>query len=50
MCVKAEENNFGSYVKYDIEPLIIAVRISNTVKVKIPHKQKNLSNKIMKKD
>ena len=50
MCVKAAENSFGSYVKHDIEPLIIAVRTSNTVKVKVPHKQKSLSNKIMKKD
>ena len=50
MFVKAEEYSFGSYVKHGIEPLIIAVRISNTVKVKIPYKQKNLSYKIMKKE
>ena len=31
MCVKAEENSFGWYVKYHIESLIVAVRISNTV-------------------
>ena len=31
MCVKAEENSLGWYVKHHIEPLIVAVRISNTV-------------------
>ena len=31
MCVKAEENSFRWYVKHHIEPLIVAVRISNTV-------------------
>ena len=31
MCGKAEENNLGWYVKHHIEPLIVAVRISNTV-------------------
>ena len=30
-CVKAEENSLGWYVKHHIEPLIVAVRISNTV-------------------
>ena len=29
--VKAEENSLGWYVKHHIEPLIVAVRISNTV-------------------
>ena len=31
MCVKAEENSLGWYVKNHIEPLTIAVGISNTV-------------------
>ena len=31
MCVKSEENNLGWYVKHQIEPLIVAVRISNSV-------------------
>ena len=31
MCVKLEENSLGWYVKHHIEPLIVAVRISNTV-------------------
>ena len=31
MCVKAEENSLKWYVKHHIEPLIVAVRISNTV-------------------
>ena len=31
MCVKAEENNLGWYVKHYIEPLTVTVRISNTV-------------------
>ena len=31
MCVKAEENSLGWYVKHHIEPLIVAVRISNTL-------------------
>ena len=31
MCVEAEENSLGWYVKYHIEPLIVAARISNTV-------------------
>ena len=31
MCVKAEENSLGWYVKHHNEPLIVAVRISNTV-------------------
>ena len=31
MCAKAEENGFGWYVKHYIEPLIVAVRKSNTV-------------------
>ena len=31
MCVKVEENSLGWYVKHHIEPLIVAVRISNTV-------------------
>ena len=31
MCVKAEENSVGYYVGYHIEPLIVAVTISNTV-------------------
>ena len=31
MCVKPEENSLGWYVKHHIEPLIVAVRISNTV-------------------
>ena len=30
MCVKAEENSLGWYVKHHIEALIVAVRISNT--------------------
>ena len=30
MYVKAEENSLGWYIKHDIEPLIVAVRISNT--------------------
>ena len=50
MCVKAEENSLGWYVKHHIEPLIVAVRISNTVPGEISLKQKNLSNKIMRKD
>ena len=29
--VKAEENSLGWYVKHHIEPLTVAVRISNTV-------------------
>ena len=29
MCVKAEENSLGQYVRYHIEPLNVAVRISN---------------------
>ena len=31
MCVKGEENSLGWYVIHHIEPLIVAVRISNTV-------------------
>ena len=31
MCVKAEENSLGWYVKHHIEPLIVAVRINNRV-------------------
>ena len=31
MCVKAEENSLGWHVKHLIEPVIVAVRISNTV-------------------
>ena len=31
MYVKAEENSLRCYVNYHIEPLIAAVRISNTV-------------------
>ena len=31
MCVKAKGNSLGWYVKHYIEPLIVAVRISNTV-------------------
>ena len=31
MCVKAEENSLEWYVKHGIEPLIVTVRISNTV-------------------
>ena len=31
MCVKAEENSLGCCVKHHIEPLIVAVRISNTL-------------------
>ena len=31
MCLKAEENSLGWYVKHHIEHLIVAVRISNTV-------------------
>ena len=31
MCVKAEGNSLRQYVKYHIEPLIVGVRISNTV-------------------
>ena len=31
MCVKAEERSLGLYVKHHIEPLIVAVRKSNTV-------------------
>ena len=31
ICGKAEENSLGWYVKHHIEPLIAAVRISNTV-------------------
>ena len=31
MCVKAEKNSLGCYVKHHIEPLIAAVKISNTL-------------------
>ena len=31
MCVKVEENSLEWFVKHHIEPLIAAVRISNTV-------------------
>ena len=31
MCVKAEENNLGSYVKHHVEPLVVAVKIRNIV-------------------
>ena len=31
MCVKAEENSLGWYVKHHSEPLVVAVRISSTV-------------------
>ena len=31
MCMKAEENSLRWYVKHYIEPLIVAVRITNTV-------------------
>ena len=31
VCAKPEENSLGWYVKHHIEPLIVAVRISNTV-------------------
>ena len=31
MCVKAEENSLGWYVKHHIEPLTVVVRRSNTV-------------------
>ena len=30
VCVKGEENSLGWYVKYHIEPLIVAVRTWNT--------------------
>ena len=33
MCVKAEKNSLGWNVKQHIEPLIVAVRISNTVPI-----------------
>ena len=50
MCVKAEENSLVWYVKHHIEPLIVAARTNNTVPSQIPHNQKNLSNKIMRKE
>ena len=31
MCVKAEENSLGQYVRYHIETLIVAARISKTI-------------------
>ena len=31
MCVKAEENSLGQYIRYHTEPLIVAIRISNTM-------------------
>ena len=31
LCVKAEENSFAQYARYHVEPLIVAVRISNTI-------------------
>ena len=31
MCVKAEKNSLGCYVKHHTEPLIVAVKISNTL-------------------
>ena len=49
MCVKAEKNSLGWYVKHHIKLLIVADRISNTVASKILHSQKNLRNKIMRK-
>ena len=30
ICAKAEESNLGWYVKHHMEPLIVAIRISNT--------------------
>ena len=50
LCVKAEENSLGWYVKHHIEPLIVAVRISNTVPSENSTLPKNLRNKIMRKD
>ena len=50
LCVKAEENSLGWYVKHHIEPLIVAVRISNTVPSENSTLPKNSRNKIMTKD
>ena len=51
MCVKAEKNSLGCYVKHHIEPLIAAVKISNTLPSEnSTHNQENLRDKIMRKD
>ena len=41
MCLKEEENSLGWYAKHHIEPLIVAVRISNTVPSKNSTQPKN---------
>ena len=33
-CVKSEENGLGSYVKINIEPLLVTVRTSRTIRRK----------------
>ena len=50
MCVKAEENSLGWYVKHHTESLIVAVRKSNTVPIENSTQPKELSNKIMRED
>ena len=43
MCEKAGKSSLGWYVKNNIEPLIVALKISNTVPVKTPHNQSNFN-------
>ena len=40
MCVKAEENRLGWYVKHHIEPLIVTARIRNIVPIENPTQPK----------
>ena len=46
MCVKAEKNSLGCYVKHHIEPLIAAVKISNT----LPSENSTQPRKFKKQD
>ena len=48
MCMKAEKNSIGWYVKHHKEHLTVAV--STQYQVKTLHNQKNLSNKVMRND
>ena len=42
MCVKAEENSLGQYIRYHIDPFIVAVRISNTMQSENSRQAKEL--------
>ena len=46
MCVKVEKNSLGCYVKHHTEPLIVAVKISNT----LPSKNSTQPREFKKQD